>query len=720
VSFALLHKLVTYLMSGLGLYALSLGGELGTTPTALFALGWAVSAFVEGDRLRDPRWIRGWNIVVVGFFFVEVVRGVLGEPFLAMGLEYAGFLQISRLFNRRGGRDHQQIAILAFLHLIAATVLSTDLAYGFVFVGFVIVTPWMLVLTHLRQEIEGNYEAPRGPTERRGPDVQRVLASRRIVGPRFLVGTLALTIPIFAITVALFLVFPRVGLGFLSFGSGGGQRTAGFGRNIELGDFGLIRDNPTVIMRLKLPAGSPPRPRLELHMRGTSFDRYDGRRWTRSDAAPERVRNEDDDYLIRRRPRVDDERMEVILDHLDEQVIFLPPGVVAIAIPPRIEGAVDRARQVQTSMGFDFRYLDNDGLGLRYAAYVSGDPGEIFAEELEPLERQRYLALPSGVERVAALARELTEGVDDDLVRASRIEAHLRDSGTYAYSLEMPRVEDDERPLDVFLFDARSGHCEYYSTAMAVMLRSLGVPTRNVTGFVGATYNPYGEYYSVHQGDAHSWVEAHVRGQWVTFDPTPAARGEIRASDDVFAEVRAMFDALRTRWSRDVVGYDLRTQVEALRKIFRWTWQVRQKLSSLSGDRDEGEDDAGPSSDGVAPLVGAVIGLLAIGLLVFFAIRRRRGPKKGGRRATEEAQAAIRLYRDLERALRRGGLPRPPSRTPREHADAIRATGHPFSEVVEEVTVRYEASRWGGERLPDEEVARLRKKIAEIPRGARA
>jgi len=715
MSFALLHKLVTYLIAGLGLYALSLGGELGTVPSLLFAFAWAVSFFVEGDRIRDPRWIRGWNVAVVVAFLIELARAFLGEPFLALGLEYAGFLQISRLFNRSAARDHQQIAILAFLHLIAATVLSTDLAYGFVFVGFVVATPWMLVLTQLRQEIEGNYQSA---GKKKGPDVRRVLASRRIVGPGFLIGTAALTLPIFAVTVALFLAFPRVGLGFLSFGSRGGQRTAGFGRNIELGDFGLIRDDPTVIMRLKLANQGPVVPAyLAIRMRGTSFDRYDGRRWTRSEAEPIAVRSDGEYYRIHRFARPEDPKIEVILDRLDEPVIFLPSRVIGIEIPPRVEGAVDRARRVYASSGFDYRYIDDDGLGLRYSVFVSADESERLEEELGSVERERYLALPAdGGERVAALARELTEGESDDLVRAQAIQTHLRDSGQYSYSLRMPTVGDRD-PLEVFLFEARYGHCEYYSTAMAVMLRSLGVPTRNVTGFVGATFNPYGGYYAVRQGDAHSWVEVWADGRWVTFDPTPPGRGDVQVDDGILADVRAIMDALRTRWNRDVVGYDLRSQVEGLRNFFRWAWRVRRQVSSWTGGDAEPEEvsDAEAESDSAAQWIGgAFVLVLLLGVLGVALRRRRRRSRKERRVIRPDARAAIRLYRELEKTLRRKGHPRPPERTPREHAEALRTEGRAFAGVVLEVTARYEESRWGGEALADEEVALLRQKIATI------
>ncbi len=407
----------------------------------------------------------------------------------------------------------------------------------------------------------------------------------------------------------------------------------------------------------------------------------------------------------------------MILDRLDEPVIFLPPGTVGLKIPPRIQGAVDRARRVDRGTGLDIRYRDEDGLGLRYTAVVSTGPDRAFAETLEPELRQRYLELPDGVERVAELARTVTASAQTDRERAMAIQTHLRDSGEYTYSLEMPPVEPAESPLDVFLFEARYGHCEYYSTAMAVMLRTLGVPTRNVTGFAGAVYNPYGDYYAVRQGDAHSWVEAYVDERWITFDPTPPARGDLGAADGLLTDFRAIMDAIRTRWNRDVVGYDMRSQVESLRRFFRWSWRIRNQLRGGADDADAEPAGAGSgSSDRLAPLLGGAIVLLSVLAIGWVALRRRRRRRRARQRLSADGESAVRLYRSLERALSKRGQPRPAERTPREHADQLRAEGFAGADVVDEVTRRYEASRWGGDALPAEELARLEGKIAAIMR----
>src|SRR5205085_6306435 len=150
-----------YLLSGLGLVALALGTELETDVLVLMFVGYIGSIFAEGKLIERKGWQRGWNFSVFGMFVLQCVRAGAADPTLSMAIEFAAFLQISRLFNRRTAADYQQIAVLAFVHLIAATVLSTSLTYGAVFGGFVIATPWMLAISHLRREIEANYPPQR-------------------------------------------------------------------------------------------------------------------------------------------------------------------------------------------------------------------------------------------------------------------------------------------------------------------------------------------------------------------------------------------------------------------------------------------------------------------------------------------------------------------------------------------------------------------------------
>ena len=168
-------------------------------------------------------------------------------------------------------------------------------------------------------------------------------------------------------------------------------------------------------------------------------------------------------------------------------------------------------------------------------------------------------------------------GVSNPRAQAQFVERYLRGGGDYRYTLDQPDTEGKD-PLQVFLFEAKAGHCEYFSTAMAIMMRSLGLPARNVTGFLGADYNPYGDYYAVRNGNAHSWVEVFIDGRWVTFDPTPASGQVFAAPSGLAVKMRQVIDAMRVRWAEYVVEYNIRDQAKALQGLAAW-------YRSLRGDR---------------------------------------------------------------------------------------------------------------------------------------
>ena len=134
--------------------------------------------------------------------------------------------------------------------------------------------------------------------------------------------------------------------------------------------------------------------------------------------------------------------------------------------------------------------------------------------------QQRYTALPSNVpERVYTLARDLTSAAATPYDEAKALETYLRKN--YPYSLDVPMPPSRDDVADYFLFNLKTGYCDYYATAMAVMARSVGLPARLVMGYANGTYNYSTAEYIVTAADAHSWVEIYFPGTgWVEFEPT--------------------------------------------------------------------------------------------------------------------------------------------------------------------------------------------------------
>ena len=722
MSFIRLHKLITYIVACVGLFALTLGGGLRPPLIALMGVLVVASWFLDERRFLPERWSRTVTALMAVLAVVQVVRGFMDVSILTLSVEFVGVLQVSRLYHRRSALDHQHIAVLAIIHLLAATILSNGLDYAIVFLLYVVATPWILALNHLRGELESQHALP-GASITDGPSPEAVgWMQRRLVGSGFLAGTALLSLPLFLVTALFFLLFPRVGIGFLSLGDGDPESVVGFGDDVELGGFGVIRDDPTVVMRVTpqpMPANPPEY--WPLRMRGTSFDHYEGGHWTRELDERERLVDIGERFMLRRRPLSGDTHLSVLVDPLEDPVVFLPERTVAVEVTPRVESGVIVYRRLELRSGLDLRYLEPDGLPFAYETIAAPDDesyGHRAAmwnarghdQELTDSERDAYLQLPPNQARIEALARQVVGDATEPAAMAQAIERYLH-SRAFTYTLSQPDTRGRD-PLHVFLFEARAGHCEYFSSAMAVMLRTVGVPTRNVAGFLGGQYNRFGEYYGIRNGDAHSWVEAYINGDWRTFDPTPPARGlSGPVQVPVLSPFREMMDALRTAWQRRIVGYDLRSQVAGLRAIGRFF----RSMGFLGGADDAGSDPAelralSSRSRGASLLATASLALIA---LVIALAWRRRG-KGQGEPLSPDALRAQALYRILERRLARVGVPRPPARTPIRHAEALVADGRVGADVVAGITDAYVAARFGTAALSASDARRWRRRLREV------
>jgi protein-glutamine gamma-glutamyltransferase len=688
--FGVVHRVMTDTLAVLGLLALLSSGEVDRFVSYAILLGLA-AALALPERFQDrPLWRKVSAVLPLVLLGVQVLRLLAGASLLTTAIEFAAGLQILRLSSRRGAAHDQQVIVLALLHLIAGTVLGSGLTYGLCFLGFLVITPGALVLSHLRREVEGNYR--QGARDRTGlpVDVPRILRSRRVIGRQFLLLTCLLSLPIFVFTAVLFVLFPRVGLSLLLLNRNQPERMVGFSERVDLGGVGKLRSDPSIVMRVEPPGlGSTPPQRLALYLRGAAFDRYDGRAWSRASREDQPADQSGNLVKIVRFPdSAHDRLMRIDLEPIDPPVVFLPLDAVALRVlapGPSLDQAYPELTIAPEGV---LRYRAGTQRGLRYEVSLAGT-GDSRAKELGPVDRLRYLSLPSLTPRIAALAEAWTEGAQSSLERARLIESKLRTA--YKYDLDSPSG-GAQNPLEDFLFVSKRGHCEFYSTAMAVMLRSVGVPARNVTGFVGGTFNRFSRSYVVRQGDAHSWVEAWVEGAgWVRFDPTPpsdaAPRGELTGA---LAVVRDLVEALGQRWSQHVVGYDLRQQIGLYQQLKR---SYRRAMPEHPWGRALFE------SPRRALLVALALVGLGFGLRQLW--KRRRGPKDRRERPEEERRAheAAELYRALEAVLAIRGVPRPLGMPPLTHARALAALGHPLGPDTVELTERYLAHRFGGTPL---------------------
>jgi protein-glutamine gamma-glutamyltransferase len=711
--FGLIHRIMTDALAALGLLSLLASGELNRWFVLATLLGLMV-AVVLPQRFQDHSLLRRFSVVLpLSLLALQTSRLFSGESLLPLAVEFAAALQVVRLATRRGAAHDQQVIVLALMHLIAGTVLGGGMSYGLCFIGFLVVAPGALVLSHLRREVEGNYR--QGARDRTGlpVDVPRILRSRRVIGRSFLVFTCSLSIPIFLFTALVFVMFPRVGLSLLLLGQDRRERVVGFSDRVDLGGVGRLRADPTIVMRVEhpnLPAEPPVR--LALYLRGAAFDRYNGHSWSRTTGSAQmRAEQLGNSVRIRRWPDpVHDRKLRIDLEPIDPSVVFVPPDAVALTIltPSNVVPSAVPTLYMSQEGQLTYRTLHEGG--LRYEVALA-DGNESPLQPLDPASRARYLALPVDLPaRIGELAKSWIGGETDPERRAKSVEAALRRG--YRYDLESPSGAT-KNPLDHFLFVSKRGHCEFYSTAMAVMLRTQGVPTRNVNGFIGGTFNRFGRYYAVRQGDAHSWVEVYVDGKgFVRFDPTPPADAAPQSEiTGVLAFVRDMVEAAAQRWDRNVVGYDMRQQVSLFRS-------VRDRYGELKAKSRVASTMLASPQRAFLSLTGL---LLVVGAGVYWY--RRRGKPKVKPTPPTEVEARQRetaeLYRALDAALALRGAPRPSGTPPLTHARMLAVLGHPVAEAATLLTERYLRARFGNEPFTLEERREFLRQVRDLSRPPR-
>jgi transglutaminase-like putative cysteine protease len=176
-----------------------------------------------------------------------------------------------------------------------------------------------------------------------------------------------------------------------------------------------------------------------------------------------------------------------------------------------------------------------------------------------PKEIQKYLLLPTVIpQRVVELSREITKNFYNPYDKAKAIETYLR---AYPYSLQIPPPPSNRDIADYFLFDLKTGYCDYYATSMIVLARASGIPARLVIGYSNGTYNARKAEYAIREENAHSWVEVYFTGiGWVEFEPT-ASQSPLALPDEL-AQKTSSVSALAVQYNMaGVKGNFLQTNI---------------------------------------------------------------------------------------------------------------------------------------------------------------
>jgi transglutaminase-like putative cysteine protease len=377
-----------------------------------------------------------------------------------------------------------------------------------------------------------------------------------------------------------------------------------------------------------------------------------------------------------------------------------PLGTNVFFLAEKPQSLKGNFRRVSIDRGEAVYNLDIDHPISRYDAeseLVAPDAGDLrLAANTVPSEMSSYLSLPALDIRIPKLAEEVTASAPDNYDKAVALERYLRTR--FGYTLELPAGVPRD-PLANFLFDRKQGHCEYFASAMTVMLRSLRIPARLVTGFRTGEFNDLTGQYVVRASNAHAWVEAYFPGYgWVSFDPTPAGSVPMRTG---WSRMLLYVDAAASFWREWVVNYDsahqrslgqdaAHTTRRSLNRMRRGYARTYQALLGLAR-RTQGQINRSP-----ARWIGGALALVAF-LLVLLNFRRMLRALRAHRLRSHPDRApqlaAALWYERMVRRLARRGWRKSPSETPRDFVEAIQEPL--LQQKVAAFTRAYESARFG-------------------------
>ncbi|MEN9216180.1 MAG: DUF3488 and transglutaminase-like domain-containing protein [Gloeomargarita sp. HHBFW_bins_162] len=753
------HKICTYALVGIAVAALVIANATSPLANGLFLVLAGVSWFWEPPRIRWEQYARLWMPLTVAVL-VLLVLGTIGlqaNP-LDASLYLLLYLTLAKLFQRERPEDYNQATALSFLLLAATTVYTSDILFGLLFALYVILGVLNFTLYHLRVQVR---------------DYPKAAAQSRVFGPKVMMALFWVAVATFVMSVGLFFLFPRIGLGF--FGRGGaGQRelSQGFNEQVTVGEHGTLNQDGRVVMRVEFPEGRPPQI-MPLYWRGVSFDRYDGRAWVRTQMDGQLKSAQDRLVELRRVPEnLSLIRQDIYLEPSPHLILFALNPLYRVQLPETVQGLrvqvgtlgeqQNRARIIRqwgrsvflTRTG-DVYYNYVGDVGYQYTAWSR--PIFPSANDLRrvdwnlTLQRIKeiwpndiYLQLPDDFNpKIRELAQNITRNQPTTYDKVQAIQDYLTQNFTYTTDLPDP---GDEPPLDAFLFTHQRGHCEYFATAMTVMLRSIGIPARLVNGYLGGRWNPYDQFLAVMAANAHSWVEVPFAGySWVTFEPTPT--GALPQIGNWWSD---LYDALRFRWNKYVLEYDLDTQMEGVKRVQSWLtppgnqptptpdWQawfqrhgVRLGVvllltgaSGLWGYRRRGQRFRVTDGLGLILLVG-VTGWVAQPLAVpWGAVAGGAAPALvyvvarylQGRQPSASMPAISRLYLQLREELLRHDFPITPETGPMAVLLMLRSSDLPARDCAVRVVETYMDVRFGGRSLRGSEWRTLQQQVHQLLR----
>lgn len=629
------------------------------------------------------------------------------------------FAVIVRLYSARTNRDHAFLAVLAVAAMISSAILTVE-------TGFIVALAIFLILavsTFVAMEIRRSGADAVSPALDPGTPISRRL-NRALGTVSLLVAFSAL-----ALGVVIFFMIPRFTTGYMSAFNLQPNMTTGFSEDMTLGTIGQIQQNTAVVMRITV---DNPERAQDVHWRGIVLTTFDGKRWfTQAHNDDLVLAGTDGAYYFGGPSGRNDSvpiRYTVLMEPMATSAIFIAPTIQALrgnfledsAGPGTLRrhfllmddtGSVFNSQRI----GVKVRYEGVSRLPRIPVSQLRAAPA-VYSNKIQ----DTYLQLPPGLDpRIKQLAEDVTSHASSPYDKASAIELYLK--AHYAYTLDL-RGDPGDDPLAYFLFTRRAGHCEYFASAMAIMLREIGIPSRYATGFLPGEFNDIGGDYIIRASDAHAWVEVYFPGYgWMTFDPTPGS--DLKRPSGLTAQLAMYWDWFQLTWSEWIVNYDFAHQIRLTDDTQRATRDFSARVREWYQTKQEQAmrlllalDAHIEASRFTLPallifLVGLLMWLRGRAFIRYAVARWHLGGRRG---SSLTPSLAVFEYQEMLKMLEKRGWKKMPWQTPREFAAAIPATE--VAAPVLQLTELYQAARFGSVALPSEQVTFLLRSIRELLR----
>jgi protein-glutamine gamma-glutamyltransferase len=694
-------EIALYLLVLMGFATLASTGGLDLPTTVLAGAAILFRGYCVATRrtlMIPERWTTILTLVYIAFYLADYF--VISRAFVSSAVHLVLFVLVMRLFSARRDRDYYFLAVIAFLMVLSAAVLTVDSTFLLAFCGFMLTAVVTFILMEMRRA------AASAAFQSATDDA----SAARQMGFSLAKATPALVLLIALGAAVIFFVLPRVSSGYLSAYTPTGEIATGFSDRVQLGRIGEIQQSGALVMHIQIDGDA--HGAFDLKWRGVALNLFDGVTWSnpyehrlvaRSPGGQfplsSAVGARGGEHLIHYR---------VLMEPIANNVFFLAPEAL--------------------SLGGNYRLVSRDEAGAVFDSDFDRPVGTYDAEsdvaqptaaslrgaqqDYPPAVLLNYLQLPRLDPRIAPLSEQITASESNNYDKAVALERYLRTH--FGYTLQLGRSAHRD-PLAYFLFERKQGHCEYFASAMAVMLRTLRIPSRVVNGFRTGEFNDVTSQYLVRASNAHSWVEAYFPGYgWVSFDPTPAAPVEVKTGWNRWA---LYADAMASFWREWVVSYDVSHQSVLGRRAAQggadWIRRMRQwgRLQYdtwLEAARRTGNaaSNAPWRWGGIGLGLGALLVLGAYSARLWRAIRRRRVAARPER---SPRVAATIWYERVLRMLAKRGWEKLPAQTPAEFVASFK------NETVRDPMARfaehYERARFGDSA---EDAARLPEDYEEV------